>query len=167
MDNRRKTIVINKPFQYQHSLMVAALAVLLLNGFLISRLLFPGDTPLGMSSGQITGLAVLELLLVVAVWYGCLKLSHRIAGPVYVFAREVGRLGQGDLGARIALREKDNFRPEAEQMNESITALRARITALKELSEELKKAQETGADAGPIIEKIDAELSAFTLGSTA
>ena len=115
MDNRRKTIVINKPFQYQHSLMIAALAVLLLNGFLIVRLVFPGDDPLGMTTGQLTGLAILELLLIGSVWYGCLKASHRIAGPVYVFAREIGRLGKGDLNARIVLREKDNFRPEAEQ----------------------------------------------------
>ena len=41
MDNRRKTIVINKPFQYQYSLLIAALAVLLVNGFIILRVLFP------------------------------------------------------------------------------------------------------------------------------
>ena len=166
MDNRRKTIVINKPFQYQHSLMIAALAVLLLNGFLIARLLFPGDTPLGLSSSQLTGLGVLELLLVAAVWYACLKASHRIAGPVYVFAREVARLGKGDLNARIILREKDNFRPEAEQMNASITALRGRIAALKDLSAELQKAQQSGADPGPITARLDKALAGFTLDDT-
>jgi methyl-accepting chemotaxis protein len=166
MDNRRKTIVINKPFQYQHSLMIAALAVLSLNGFLIARLLFPGDDPLGMSTGQLTGLAIIELLFVAAVWYGCLKASHRIAGPVYVFTREVGRLGKGDLNARIVLREKDNFRPEAEQINASITALRARIAALKGLAAELQQAQQNGADSGPIAERLDNALAEFTLDNT-
>jgi len=165
MDNRRKTIVINRPFQFQHSLMIAALTVLLLNGFLIARLLSPGDQPLGMTTGQLTGLAVLELLLVGTVWYACLKASHRIAGPVYVFAREIGRLGNGDLRARIVLREKDNFRPEAEQMNDSITALRGRLETLKDLSEQLEIARQNGGDVGPIAEKLAAEISGFTLGN--
>lgn len=165
MDNRRKTIVINKPFQYQHSLLIVALTVLLLNGFLISRLMFPGDTPLDMTSGQITGLAILETLLIAAVWYACLKASHRIAGPVFVFAREIERLGKGDMNARISLREKDNFHPEAEQMNDSIAELRGRITTLKDLSEQLEIARQNGGDIGPIAEKLSAELSKFTLGN--
>ncbi len=163
MENRRKTIIINKPFQYQHSLMVAALAILLLNGFLIARLLFPGDDPLGMSTGQLTGLAALELLLVGVVWYGCLKASHRIAGPVFVFAREVGRLGDGDLRARIVLRDKDSFHPEAQQINDSISALRGRIETLKDLSAQLDAAQQSGGDISPVAEKISSELSGFTL----
>ena len=166
MDNRRKTIVINKPFQYQHSLLVAALAILLINGFLILRLLFPGDNPLGMTTGQITGLAVLELLLVAAIWYGCLKTSHRIAGPVYVFAREIGRLGEGDLRAKVILRDKDMFRPEAEQINNSIAALRTRIASVKELSEQLQIAQHSGTDLSPIAEKLATELAAFNIGNT-
>jgi methyl-accepting chemotaxis protein len=165
MDNRRKTIVINKPFQYQHSLMIAAVAVLLLNGFLMTRLLFPGETPLGMTTGQITGLAVLEALLVALVWYGCLKASHRIAGPVYVFAREIERLGKGDLKARVVLRENDNFRPEAQQINDSITALREKIESLQNLSEQLEIARNNGGDIGPIAEKLSAQLSEFTLGN--
>ena len=34
MDNRRKTIVINEKFQYQYSLLVVAVAVMLVNAFL-------------------------------------------------------------------------------------------------------------------------------------
>lgn len=144
-------------------MMVAALTVLMLNGFLIARLLFPGDSPLGMSTGQLTGLAVLELLLLAGVWYACLQASHRIAGPVYVFSREIERLGKGDLGARISLREKDNFRPEAERMNHSLTELRERIATLKTLSEELQQAQQSGGDVRPIADKLSAELAAFTV----
>jgi methyl-accepting chemotaxis protein len=166
MDNRRKTIVINKPFQYQQSLLVAALAILLINGFLILRLLFPGEEPLGLTTGQMTGLAVLELLLVAGIWYGCLKASHRIAGPVYVFAREIRRLGEGDLRAKVILRDKDMFRPEAEQINNSIAALRTRIATVKELSEQLQIAQHSGTDLNPIAEKLAIELEAFNIGNT-
>ena len=41
--------VINKKFQYQYSLLIAALAVLLVNGFIILRMLFPGEQPLNLS----------------------------------------------------------------------------------------------------------------------
>ena len=91
MDNRRTTIVINKKFQYQYSLLIVALAVLLVNGFLIMRMLVPGEQPLAISSGLAIGIAIVEMVLVASIWYFSLKASHRIAGPVYVFARELSR----------------------------------------------------------------------------
>jgi len=165
MDNRRKTIVINKPFQYQHSLLIAALAVLLVNGFIILRVLFPGEQPLQLSTQLTIGIATVEFVLIAAIWYGSLRASHRIAGPVYVFAREIARLGEGDLNASIVLRDRDMFQSEAEQINKSIAALRSRIAAVKGLSEQLQKAHPTGADVGPIVEKLAAELSLFTFGN--
>lgn len=165
MDNRRKTIVINKKFQYQYSLLIAALAVLLVNGFILLRMLFPGGQSLALSTQMIIGIAAVEFILIAAIWYGSLRASHRIAGPVYVFAREISRLGEGDLNARIVLRDNDMFQPEAEQMNKSIAALRSRIAAVKGLSEQLQKAHSTGADLGPIVEKLAAELSVFARGN--
>jgi methyl-accepting chemotaxis protein len=164
MDNRRNTIVINKKFQYQYSLLIAALAVLLVNGFIILRMLFPGAQPLELSMPMTLGLAVIEFILIAAIWYGSLKASHRIAGPVYVFAREISRLGKGDLAASVVLRDKDMFQPEATQMNESIAALRTRIETLKSLSEQLQQTR-SGGDAGPIIDKLSAELSYFNRDS--
>ena len=162
MDNRRTTIVINKKFQYQYSLLIVALAVLLVNGFIIVRMLFPGDEPLNLSTSSAIALAVVELILIGAIWYGSLKASHRIAGPVFVFAREVARLGAGDLSASIALRDTDMFQAEAQQMNESFAALRTRIGTVKHLSVQLQAALDAGSDLGPLIEKLDEELSAFT-----
>ena len=161
MDNRRTTIVINKKFQYQYSLLIVALAVLLVNGFIIARMLFPGDEPLDLSTTLAITIAAVELVLIAAIWYGSLKASHRIAGPVYVFAREVARLGTGDLNARIALRQTDMFQAEAQQMNEGFAALRARITTVKALSSRLQTARAAGADIGPLVEELAAELSAF------
>jgi methyl-accepting chemotaxis protein len=162
MDNRRKTIVINKKFQYQYSLLIVALAVLLINGFIIIRMLFPGEQPLALTTSMAAGLAAVEFILVASIWYGSLKASHRIAGPVYVFAREIAKLGTGDLTARISLRDKDMFQPEAEQMNSSIAALRTRINAVKGLSEQLQQAQSEGGDISTIVEQLTTELSSFT-----
>jgi methyl-accepting chemotaxis protein len=166
MDNRRKTIVINKPFQYQHSLFIAALAVLLVNGFLILRMLFPGEQPvLEFSTPTSIGLAVVEFILIAGIWYGSLKASHRIAGPVHVFAREITRLGAGDLSARISLRDKDMFQAEAAQMNQGIAALTGRIAGIKALADQLQQAHSAGGDCGPILERLGAELAAFTPGT--
>ena len=161
MDNRRYIIVINKRFQYQHSLMIAALAVLLVNGFILVRMVFPGEQPLAMSTTQALGLAAVEVFLICGIWYGSLKASHRIAGPVHVFAREIARLGEGDLNVRIVLRDKDMFHAEAARMNSSIAALRHRIVAVKGLSEQLQAAHTAGADVGPLVDKLGVELSSF------
>ena len=131
MDNRRHTIVINKKFQYQYSLLIVALTILLVNGFIIFRTLFPGQEPLVLEMASALAVAAVESVLLAAIWYGSLKASHRIAGPVYVFAREINKLGQGDLTARMRLRDKDMFKPEAESMNASIAALRERILFLE------------------------------------
>jgi methyl-accepting chemotaxis protein len=162
MDNRRTTIVINKKFQYQYSLLIVALAVLLVNGFIIVRMVFPGAEPLYLSTPMAVAIAAVELILIAAIWYGSLKASHRIAGPVYVFAREVARLGAGDLNAAIALRDTDMFQAEAQQMNDSFAALRARIAAVKTLSGQLQSARAAGADVDPLVEKLSAELSGFS-----
>jgi methyl-accepting chemotaxis protein len=165
MDNRRKTIVINKKYQYQYSLLIAAMTVLLVNGFLIVRALFPGENPLELDLGSAAGLAAVEFILVISMWYGSLKASHRIAGPVYVFAREIARVGAGDLTARITLREKDMFQPEADNINASIAALRSKIIVVKELAEQLQRSQAEGAAANPIVEQLAAEISTFTTTS--
>jgi methyl-accepting chemotaxis protein len=142
--------------------LIVALAVLLVNGFIIVRMVFPGDEPLDLTTPMAITIAAVELILIAAIWYGSLKASHRIAGPVYVFAREVGRLGAGDLNARIALRETDMFQSEAQQMNDSFAALRARIGAIKALSGQLQAARAAGTDIGPLVEKLATELSAFS-----
>ena len=98
------------------------------------------------------------------IWYASLKASHRIAGPVYVFSREFAKLGDGDLTARINLRDKDMFKPEAEQINRSLAALSTRIVAAKGLCEQLQQTHTQGGDVGPLIEKLASELDGFTLG---
>lgn len=161
MDNRRTTIVINKKFQYQFALLVAAMAVLFLNGFLIVRILFPGEPPLDLPTPTIIGIAAVELILIACIWYWSIKASHRIAGPMYVITREIDKLGGGDMTARVNIREKDMFQPEAERMNVSIAALQAKIITVKALAEKLQQAQASGGNTGDIVSEIVSELSDF------
>ena len=164
MDNRRKTIVINKQFQYQHSLLIVALAVVLVNSFLIARMLFPQDVFLDLSGNVTLGIGIFELLLIASIWYGSLKASHRVAGPVFVIAREIERLGKGDLTAAIHLREKDMFEPEAEAMNGSIQALRQSIDSIKSTTSSLVEAQEQGQETNSLLKDLQTQLAALNTG---
>ncbi len=135
--SRRKQIVVNQKYQYQHGLLVVALTVLGTNLFLILRLIFPGDAPFVLNSKTAAGLGVAELVLIAGAWYGSLRMTHRVAGPMFVIAREIARLGRGDLTAHITLREKDMFREEACSMNDSFAALRERVAAIQEIAARL------------------------------
>lgn len=162
MDNRRKTIVINEKFQYQYSLLVVAVAVMLVNAFLLVRMLFPGDDPLLLSAASGIAIGVGEVLLIGAIWYGCLRATHRIAGPLFVINREVQRLGGGDLTARIKLRDTDMFRIEADEMNRSFEALRDRVALVQALAAELQAAQAAGGDIEVPLGQLRTALDGFT-----
>jgi methyl-accepting chemotaxis protein len=159
MASRRKTIVINKKFQYQYSLLAVALTVLAVNLFVIFRMLSPGDNPLYISPGSALLIAAVELGLVAGVWYWCLKSSHRIAGPVYVFSREIAKLGNGDFTAFIRLRRKDMFQEEATHMNTSFAALRLKIESLKEIGQQLEQSPE---DSAALTARLQEELASLT-----
>ena len=162
MANRRQTIVINKNFQYQYSMLIVALTVLTVNLFIIVRMLYPSVQPLVMDMASTLGLAAIELILIAGVWYGSLRASHKIAGPIYVFSREIAKLGQGDLTAHISLRRKDMFQDTATEMNDDFAALRSRVVALKDIAQGLENAHSQGADTGELIGNLQSELSRLT-----
>ncbi len=159
MDNRRKSIVVNKPFQYQYSLLAVALTVLLVNIALIIQILVPSGKPLVLTSQMAMGLGALEFFLVVGAWYGSIGATHRIAGPVFVFSRELAKLGRGDLTVHIGLRKSDMFQEAAEDINASIGALRTRIAEVKRISALLEAAQLAHADTGGLVEALQRELA--------
>ncbi|MBT4521501.1 MAG: methyl-accepting chemotaxis protein [Halieaceae bacterium] len=160
MQNRRKTIVVNKKFQYQYSLMVVALAILLVNLSIFARLLLPGQDPFTLTTQSATVIAVVELLLLAGVWYGSLTTSHKIAGPMFVFSRELARVGEGDLTTQIKLRPSDMFQDVAEDINASLSKLHARISSIKGISQQLQDAKDD--ESGELLSKLHQELSLIT-----
>ena len=167
MENRRETIVINKRFQYQTSLLIAALAVLLVNVFLIARMVLPGAAALHLPASYAIAIGLVEFLLVAGIWYASLRATHRIAGPVFVMTREMQRLGKGDLNAAVHLRDTDMFQAEAAQMNASITDLRQRINALQATARELQRMQADGEDITAGLQKLHSELMTLKAGDEA
>lgn len=159
MNNRRNTIVINKKFQYQYSLMIAACAVLLANGFLIAQMLLPSETPFTIPTNTALVIGAVELILIVAIWYGSLRASHRIAGPIHVFTRELSKLGQGDLTANIDLRDSDMFQIEGDTINSAVAALRDRLRKSKQLAQQIQQRQNSGENSSELVETLCNELA--------
>ncbi|MEH6582101.1 MAG: hypothetical protein V7754_09210 [Halioglobus sp.] len=161
MASRRKTIIINKKFQYQYSLLLVAVTILAVNLFIIFRMLSPGDNPLVLGAAQSLGLAAAELVLVVGVWLASLRVSHKIAGPVYVFAREVRSVGEGDLTSKIHLRKRDMFQEQADEMNAGFAALCIKIEALKAITKEMEAIDSQDGKTRELLGKLQSELAGF------
>ncbi len=161
MDNRRKTIIVNRSFQHRFAVVLVALTVLLCNLVILFKLLLPGDNPLVMSTSAALSIGIIELILVVGVWYASLRASHRIAGPVYVFTRELRTVGEGNLTARISLREQDMFSEAAQDINASLEQLAGRVERVKSAARELQAAQAAGADCSARLDELLTELDSL------
>ena len=154
MQNRRKTVVINKKFQHHYALVLVALTVLVTNLVIIASMLMPGENRLHLSSSSALVIGVVELLLVIGVWYLSIRSTHRIAGPIFVFSRQLRAFGAGDLTARISLREKDMFKEEAAEINHGLEQLHEQVSRLKLAAGEAQRAQQSGGDVDAALGKL-------------
>lgn len=159
MDNRRRQIVVNREFQQHYAVITVVMTVLLANIFIIFRALLPGDQPLELTSTAAWTIAIVELILIIGAWYGSLKATHKIAGPVFIFARQLKAVGEGDLWTRISLRKKDMFQEEATAINASLEQLQGKVEAVRNAAENLQQAQTNDTDTGAAMDKLMTELA--------
>jgi len=164
MQSRRKKIVINQKFQQQYALAIVALTVVVANIFIILQSLIPSEQQLELSTGAAWAIGLFEIALVLGVWYGALKATHKVAGPIYVFVRELKRVGAGDLSARIALREKDMFREEATAINAGLEQLEIKVETVQKAATALRQAHAEGGATDAQIESLMAALGALRTG---
>ena len=108
-------------------MLAASLTVLLANSFLLIAILLPGSTSISIGAGETLGIGLFELVLISAVWYASIRFSLKVAGPVYVFNRQIQSFCAGDLSSRVKLRKSDLFQSEAAEINRSLALLADRI----------------------------------------
>ena len=162
MTQQRKILVVNKKFQYQHGLLIAGLAVLVVDLVVLVRLMLFWDQGYTLHLGYVMLLLGAQVGLLYGVWKASLSITNRLAGPVYAIKREVNRLGRGDLTARILLRDKDRFTAEATEMNNSLDALQGRVVRLKEIVGQMQSADIAPEDARILVVKLQEELDQLT-----
>ena len=78
MENRRKTIVINKKFQHHYALLFVACTVVLVNLLIIIRAFFPGSEPFHLTLSMAVTIALVELALLAGVWFATIRITHHI-----------------------------------------------------------------------------------------
>ena len=59
-----------------------------------------------------------------------LFISHKIAGPMFRFEKELKAIGQGDLTVRIILRKGDQFKDMAESLNQMSLSLHDKVATI-------------------------------------
>jgi len=101
---------------------------------------------------------VIFVLTIVFIALVSIFFSHRMAGPLYRFVRELERLGRGEMRGRTTFRGRDQFVVLAEEKNRMTGALRglARdvegdFQEVKKVSEEILETLGTSGD-GPLPE---------------
>lgn len=71
-----------------------------------------------------------------------LFISHKIAGPMFRFEKELKKIGQGDLTINIVLRKNDQFKNMAESLNTMTEGLKTKVVDVqKELEQILESAR--------------------------
>jgi type IV pilus assembly protein PilA len=165
MKSRRTKIVINRKFQHHYAFTIVVMTVFLVNLFIIFRSIFLSEQPMELSSAEAWGIGIAELILVIGAWFGSLKATHKIAGPVYVLARQINAFCKGDLGARISLRQGDMFQDEAAAINSSLDKLQTQLDTVQNAAEVLQQAQLAGGDTSAQIKTLLLELTALRTAS--
>lgn len=182
---RRKNYFIKKGFQFNFALKFMLL--ILLEAALIAGLFMQisGDT---LTTGYSDSILRIErtpnffltplilIFLITAIGIGIagmvvfILLSHRIAGPLYRFEKDLGDIGYGDLTKRIHLRKTDQLTEIKEALNSLISTFDERIGRIKSILVELKSLTDKGEPANSAkvqnaVKKLTEEIDRFKVTS--
>jgi methyl-accepting chemotaxis protein len=119
---------------------------------------------------------LLLIVLITAVGIGLsgmivfILLSHRIAGPLYRFEKDLGDVSYGDLTKRIHIRKTDQLTELKEALNSLISTFDDRMGRVKSLLSELKSLVDRGEENNSakiqnLVRKLKEELDRFKVTS--
>ncbi len=144
---RRRHYFVKKDFQFS---IILKFCLLVLIGAAISTgllLLFSQDTLTStfresrleirstasviMPAVIYTNLITLGLITVATIVV-TLFISHKLAGPLFRFEKELREIGEGNLTRNVCLRKNDQMIALCEDMNRMCDSLRGKITAIRD-----------------------------------
>lgn len=141
--HKRRSFFIDKQIQTKY--IILTILLLLLYTFLFAVILFlPYIIPLSFDYPieEQTRAARMLLNLHASVWPALgvvilimsalsIFVTHKIAGPVYRFKKDLAEVSAGNLDITIKLREKDDLKDLAEDLNAMIKELRVFVQTLQ------------------------------------
>ncbi|MEW6602143.1 MAG: methyl-accepting chemotaxis protein [Nitrospirota bacterium] len=91
-------------------------------------------THLFMNVNIINFISVAALLIIAGFWR-----IRKITGPLYRMREDIGKVAEGDLPANIALRQKDELKDIAYELNNMIKSIRDRFAAINKKYEDISE----------------------------
>ncbi len=142
---KRKTVYIKQDFQFKFILKFCLLLVVgvvistgllflfsqgtLTSSFENSRLVIKNTSSAILPAVLITNLITLGIICVAAVVV-TLFISHRIAGPMFRFEKDLKKIQSGDLCTQINLRQKDQFSEMALALNNMSKGIHSKVSKI-------------------------------------
>ena len=146
LPQKRRRYFINKEFQLKFIVrfcLLILIGVIISTGLLFlfthgtltssfrdSRLVIESTASAIAPAVIYTNLITLGLISLAALAV-TLIVSHKIAGPVYRFEKEMREIGGGDLTKKVKLREKDQLKGMVESLNNMIASLKGKVLAIQ------------------------------------
>jgi len=104
------------------------------------------DTALYLLPTVVYANLVTIVIIAVATMLVMLFISHKIAGPLFRFEKDVKAIADGDLTLTIWLRKKDQLRELAQDINQMTSCLNRKVREIQtELEKIIHSASEEGA----------------------
>jgi methyl-accepting chemotaxis protein len=154
-DRRRKLLI--EGYQYRFGMASLLALIILINSVLILDYLANG--PLRQPGWvQAVAVAVVEAAVLAVALYLIMRATHRLAGPILSLKRTAAALGEGDLSIVFTFRKGDYLHDVADVLNGSIGKLRARVSAVKALTAQLRQEVSGQERAAELVARIEEEL---------
>lgn len=108
----------------------------LTSSFEQSRLVIKNTADAILPNVFISHLIALVLIILLTI-VTTLLVSHKLAGPLFRFEKELKEIGNGDLSKDVKVRKKDQIKAMADSLNQMRTNLQKKISDIKEEVEQI------------------------------
>jgi methyl-accepting chemotaxis protein len=113
------------------------------------------DTAVAIMPAVIYTNLITVALITLATMVVILFVSHKIAGPLFRFQKELTRIGEGDFTVRVHLRRKDQITDMAESLNLMVAGLNQKFRTVHDALEDLRETVLSQETAPRLVEKLN------------
>ena len=166
---KRSSYFIKKEFQFKFILRFCLLVLIgavistglvflfsqgtLTSSFQHSRLIIKNTGVAILPSVVYTNLITLALITLATIIV-TLFVSHKVAGPMFRFEKELKAIGEGNLTNKIMLRKKDQIKDMADCLNNMVASLREKILDIQTEVEHIRNSASRQSAPEDLVEEL-------------